>query len=152
LQQLLRFCYSYYSAGVSGAGVSVAGADSVCPPTGKAGTADAGFFSRISFALTFFALLVEIAAVAAMLNNIITAARIQVDFSRMSAACLTPNVVLPAPKLEASPPPFEFCSKTAMVISTLAITIITTKNPYISICIFLHFVYKGCKVSTFLRI
>ena len=70
----------------------------------------------------------ETAAVAAMLNTIIIAARIQVPFSRMSAACLTPKVVLPAPKLDASPPPFEFCRRTAMVISTLAITIIVTKK------------------------
>lgn len=45
-----------------------------------------------------------------------------VAFSRKSAVWRTPKAVLPAAKLAASPPPFEFCTNTTSVSKILAKT------------------------------
>ncbi len=70
-----------------------------------------------------FSVPVETKAVARIHNTMIDMARVHVAFSRKSAVWRTPKVWLPEAKFAASPPPFEFCTKTISVRKILAITI-----------------------------
>jgi hypothetical protein len=68
-------------------------------------------------------------------KNNIAMAIVQVAFSRKSAVFLTPMYWFDPAKFEASPPPFEFCTKITSTISTAIIkvkTVINTKRPIVS--------------------
>lgn len=68
-----------------------------------------------------------------MLNTITTAANVHVNFSRKSVVFLTPIIWLDDENPLAKPPPLDFCTNTANIISIDASRIRIMMKIYISI-------------------
>jgi hypothetical protein len=73
-------------------------------------------------------------AAVAKLSTMSAEARNQVIFSMISAERFTPTTCVLDAKLEAMPPPFEFCIRTTMMRSTATMMINTEMKP-----IFIYF-------------
>ena len=85
-----------------------------------------------------------------MLNTQITIASVHVAFSTKLLVLRTPIIWLELAKLEAKPPPFDFCINTMPIIRTEAINIRMINAENMSVYCYFLFLYFSFTIS-FLR-